>query len=205
MILPLGVVCVIPLLHHTHPHPYSLSYTPSHSTPHTPPLPPPRIPPRRIHDEVKLVNSSPRLATLITQSIGSALITLAGKAEYMAVTGPDARTLGSGATAAQQRNITLVNGLQEVHRSMVQLLQKLPPEAHGHLRYGGAFEGVCVRGGGVVYIQTWRVVVESHTWYTPPPPPTPTLSTNHPTPLNQPTPPSSPPPGNRWRQYVQLL
>lgn len=89
-----------------------------------------------MHDEVKAVSSSQRLSVLVAQQIGTALGMLASKAQYMAATGPDARALGSGTTAAQQRNIALANALQEVHRSMLQLQQKLPAQAHAHMRYG---------------------------------------------------------------------
>lgn len=89
---------------------------------------------RRMHDEVKAVASSQRLSVLVAQQIGTALGMLASKAQYMAATGPDAKALGGGTTAAQQRNIALANALQEVHRSMLQLQQKLPDKAHASMR-----------------------------------------------------------------------
>jgi hypothetical protein len=62
---------------------------------------------------------------------GKALALLGEKAEYMAATGPDVRSVAAGtaATSAQARNIALCSQLQEVHRSLGSLLPRLPGTA----------------------------------------------------------------------------
>ena len=42
---------------------------------------------RRLHEELKAVGDSPRLAALTAQAVGKALHLLAERAEYMAATG----------------------------------------------------------------------------------------------------------------------
>lgn len=43
--------------------------------------------------------------------------------------GPDVRQMGGACTSAQLRNITLCSQLNEVHRSLINLLPRLPAHA----------------------------------------------------------------------------
>lgn len=72
---------------------------------------------------------SPRLALMVAGTVGQALVMMAGKAEYMAGSGPDLRAVATPCNAAQLRNIALCNCLQEVHRSAAGMLGRLPPAA----------------------------------------------------------------------------
>ncbi|CAL8469379.1 g8920 [Coccomyxa elongata] len=83
----------------------------------------------RMHEELKGVGASTRLAAQVAACVGKALRVLAEKAEYMAATGPDVRQVGGACTSAQLRNITLCCQLNEVHRSLVSLLPRLPAHA----------------------------------------------------------------------------
>jgi hypothetical protein len=49
--------------------------------------------------------------------------------------GPEVRTMGGACTSAQLRNITLCSQLNEVHRSLVALLPRLPPQSAANLRH----------------------------------------------------------------------
>lgn len=83
----------------------------------------------RLHDELKAAGDSPRLAALTARSVGKALQLMAEKAEYMAATGPEVRSITGPCTSAQLRNIALSSALQEVHRSLATLLPRMPPAA----------------------------------------------------------------------------
>lgn len=48
--------------------------------------------------------------------------------------GPDVRQMGGACTSAQLRNITLCSQLNEVHRSLMNLLPRLPAQATANLR-----------------------------------------------------------------------
>ena len=48
--------------------------------------------------------------------------------------GPDVRQMGGACTSAQLRNITLCSHLNEVHRSLMNLLPRLPAQATANLR-----------------------------------------------------------------------
>lgn len=48
--------------------------------------------------------------------------------------GPDVRQMGGACTSAQLRNITLCSQLNEVHRSLMNLLPRLPAQANANLR-----------------------------------------------------------------------
>ena len=48
--------------------------------------------------------------------------------------GPDVRQVGGTCTSAQLRNITLCSQLNEVHRSLMNLLPRLPGQAAANLR-----------------------------------------------------------------------
>ena len=48
--------------------------------------------------------------------------------------GPDVRQMGGACTSAQLRNITLCSQLNEVHRSLANLLPRLPTQAAATLR-----------------------------------------------------------------------
>ena len=48
--------------------------------------------------------------------------------------GPDVRQMGGACTSAQLRNITLCSQLNEVHRSLMNLLPRLPVQATANLR-----------------------------------------------------------------------
>ncbi|EIE21637.1 hypothetical protein COCSUDRAFT_30131 [Coccomyxa subellipsoidea C-169] len=99
----------------------------------------------RMHEELKGVGSSMRLAAQVAACVGKALRLLAEKAEYMAATGPDVRQMGGACTSAQLRNITLCSQLNEVHRSLANLLPRLPTQAAATLRAPlEAIQGVAV-------------------------------------------------------------
>ncbi len=49
--------------------------------------------------------------------------------------GPDVRQVGGACTSAQLRNITLCSQLNEVHRSLMNLLPRLPAQAAANLRF----------------------------------------------------------------------
>ena len=86
----------------------------------------------RAHEELKAAGSGgDRLATLVASVVGTALHTVADRAEAMAAGGSEIRAIGGGGacTAAQARNISLCNALQEVHRSVGALTPRLPPTA----------------------------------------------------------------------------
>jgi len=96
-----------------------------------------------LHEELKAGGICPQLAAMVAATAGKALALLAEKAEYMAATGPEVRVVpgpGSPATPPQVRNIALCSSLQEVHRSLVSLLPRLPPAAAPAL--GAALEAV---------------------------------------------------------------
>ncbi|GAX78041.1 hypothetical protein CEUSTIGMA_g5483.t1 [Chlamydomonas eustigma] len=88
-----------------------------------------------MHEELRVVGSSPHLAGLVATEMSAALQLLARKAEYMAATGPDLRAIadsraGHMANPSQLRNISLCSQLQEVHRSLSSgLLPRLPSSA----------------------------------------------------------------------------
>ncbi|CAK0784167.1 hypothetical protein CVIRNUC_007370 [Coccomyxa viridis] len=88
----------------------------------------------RMHEELKSAGGSARLASQVASCISKALQLLAEKAEYMAATGPDVRQMGGACTSAQLRNITLCSQLNEVHRSLMNLLPRLPAQATANLR-----------------------------------------------------------------------
>lgn len=89
----------------------------------------------RFHEELKVVSGSPQLAVMLAErGVARALQLLAEKAEFMAATGPDVRQVIGGCNAAQMRNIALCNALQEIYRSLLQLLPKIPPQAAAALR-----------------------------------------------------------------------
>ncbi|KAL4458763.1 hypothetical protein ABPG75_013628 [Micractinium tetrahymenae] len=85
----------------------------------------------RVHEELKAASGSPRLALLVAATVGKSLGMMAQKAEYMAASGPELRAVspGSACNAAQLRNISLCNCLQEVHRSVGGMLGRLPAAA----------------------------------------------------------------------------
>ncbi|WIA37300.1 hypothetical protein OEZ86_014238 [Tetradesmus obliquus] len=93
-----------------------------------------------LHEELKAAGSSAHLAGLVGSAVGKALRLVAEKAEYMAAAGPELRQVslgpgaGGGANAAQVRNIALCSQLQEVHRSLVTLLPRLPAPATAALQ-----------------------------------------------------------------------
>lgn len=97
----------------------------------------------RVNEELKTaISGGDRLATLVATVAGSALQTAVDRAEMMAAGGPEVRALSgnnsSGSTsiicnAAQARNISLCNALQEVHRSVAALIARLPPTASAAL------------------------------------------------------------------------
>ncbi|GBF91082.1 hypothetical protein Rsub_03938 [Raphidocelis subcapitata] len=86
-----------------------------------------------MHDELRAVGGSPMLAGQVAGVVGTALKLIAQRAEYAAATGPELRAVtlspsAGGATAAQLRNIALASQLQEIHRSLVTLLPRLPQQ-----------------------------------------------------------------------------
>ena len=84
----------------------------------------------RSHEELKAAAAGgDRLATLVATVVGLALQLSAERAEMMAAGGPELRTVGGSCAAAQSRNISLCNALQELHRSMAALAPRLPGPA----------------------------------------------------------------------------
>lgn len=111
-----------------------------------------------MHEELKVAGSSRQLAAMIASTVAKALALLAEKAEYMAATGPDVRQLGGAASQAQLRNIALCSQLQEVHRSLLGLLPRLPATAAAPLQSSLDL----VQGGAVdVVAPIFKVVVEA--------------------------------------------
>lgn len=83
----------------------------------------------KMHEELKASASSAGLAPLAASTVGGALKYAARRAENMASGGPDLRSVTGPINAAQSRNISLCNCLQEVHRSLAGICPRLPQTA----------------------------------------------------------------------------
>ncbi|KAK9840386.1 hypothetical protein WJX74_009033 [Apatococcus lobatus] len=88
----------------------------------------------RVHEQLKAVTDSPRLVRQVASQVNTALQLLAERAEYMSARGPEVRSAGGSCTGAQQRNLALCSQLQEVFRSLLALLPRLPDAASGALQ-----------------------------------------------------------------------
>lgn len=55
--------------------------------------------------------------------------------QWECLSGPDLRQMGGACTSAQLRNITLCCQLNEVHRSLANLLARLPSHAAAVFKY----------------------------------------------------------------------
>lgn len=84
----------------------------------------------RIHEEMKAASSGgDRLTVLVSAVVGSAVHAAANRAEMMASGGPELRTIGSGCSTAQSRNIAICNALHDLHRSITGLISRVPAPA----------------------------------------------------------------------------
>lgn len=83
----------------------------------------------RMHEELKAASASLALAPRVAGCVGEALLLAAQRAEHMAASGPDLRAVRDTINSAQLRNISICNYLQEMHRSMLNLVQRLPDTA----------------------------------------------------------------------------
>lgn len=98
-----------------------------------------------MHEELKLAGSSGQLSVQKVGVVGKGLQVLGEKATFMAATGPELRMVGNQASQAQVRNINLTSLLQEVHRSLVSFVSRLPPAASQALsRYLDQLQDVAV-------------------------------------------------------------
>eukprot|EP01026_Neomeris_dumetosa_P048033 TRINITY_DN4139_c0_g1_i2.p1 TRINITY_DN4139_c0_g1~~TRINITY_DN4139_c0_g1_i2.p1 ORF type:complete len:607 (-),score=92.38 TRINITY_DN4139_c0_g1_i2:38-1858(-) len=80
-------------------------------------------------EELKSVSGSSRMSLMIATQAGKSFRLLAEKAEYMASSAGDVRTISAAVTPGQSRNIQLCCQLQDVYRGLVQQLTKLPEAA----------------------------------------------------------------------------
>lgn len=80
----------------------------------------------RIQEEIEAVQLDGRLTLLVLHEIGKVLILLAQRAEYQISTGPEAHQVIGPATAAQLKNFTLCQHLQEIHTRMSLMIIGLP-------------------------------------------------------------------------------
>ncbi|KAM4094911.1 hypothetical protein ACB094_06G230900 [Castanea mollissima] len=80
----------------------------------------------RIQEEIEAVQLDGRLTLLVLREIGKVLILLAQRAEYQISTGPEARQVSAPATAAQLKNFTLCQHLQEIHTRISSMITGLP-------------------------------------------------------------------------------
>ncbi|KAL0002266.1 hypothetical protein SO802_016047 [Lithocarpus litseifolius] len=80
----------------------------------------------RIQEEIEAVQLDGRLTLLVLREIGKVLILLAQRAEYQISTGPEARQVSAPATAAQLKNFTLCQHLQEIHSRISSMITGLP-------------------------------------------------------------------------------
>lgn len=89
----------------------------------------------RAHEELAAgAAGGARTAAAVAEAVGGALLLLAERAERMAATGPDLRSVTGACNASQQRNIALCNALQELHRALAALAPRLPEAAVLQLR-----------------------------------------------------------------------
>ncbi|XP_030929687.1 conserved oligomeric Golgi complex subunit 5 [Quercus lobata] len=80
----------------------------------------------RIQEEIEAVQLDGHLTLLVLREIGKVLILLAQRAEYQISTGPEARQVSAPATAAQLKNFTLYQHLQEIHTRISSMITGLP-------------------------------------------------------------------------------
>lgn len=83
----------------------------------------------QLHEELKAAGASLHATSLVAGNIGKALMLMSERVEYMASTGPEVRAMAGTCNMAQLRNITLCSHVQDVHRSLVSLVPKLPVTA----------------------------------------------------------------------------
>ncbi|KAG2717629.1 hypothetical protein I3760_03G184800 [Carya illinoinensis] len=80
----------------------------------------------RIQEEIEAVQLDGRLTLLVLREIGKVLTLLAERAEYQISTGPEARQVSGPATAAQLKNFTLCQHLQDIHTRISSMITGLP-------------------------------------------------------------------------------
>lgn len=80
----------------------------------------------RIQEEIEAVQLDARLTLLVLREISKVLLLLAQRAEYQISTGPEARQITGPATAAQVKNFTLCQHLQEIHARVSSMVKGLP-------------------------------------------------------------------------------
>ncbi|KGN46824.1 conserved oligomeric Golgi complex subunit 5 [Cucumis sativus] len=79
-----------------------------------------------IQEEIESVQMDGRLTLLVLRQVGKALLLLAERAECQISTGPEARQVNGPATAAQLKNFTLCQHLQEIHTRVSSMITGLP-------------------------------------------------------------------------------
>ncbi|KAF8065824.1 COG5 [Scenedesmus sp. PABB004] len=136
-----------------------------------------------LHEELKAAGGSAHLAGRVGGTVGKALRLLGDKAEYMAAAGPELRQVAlgpgaGGANPAQLRNIALCSQLQEVHRSMLTLLPRLPAPAAAALAAPlEGLQGTAVDAVAPIFKAAMEVLeghvqaMHGQAWGPPPPPP----------------------------------
>lgn len=99
----------------------------------------------RIHEEIEAVQLDGRLTLLVLHEIGKALRQLAARAENQISTGPEARQVMGPATAAQLKNFTICQHLQEIHTRISSMIREFPPVAANELSpaLGAIYEVAC--------------------------------------------------------------
>ena len=84
----------------------------------------------KLSEELKSSSSSgDRVSAMTAMIAGSALQTVAERAELMSSGTSDARVLQGACTPAQNRNISICNAMHEIHRSIGALCTRLPSPA----------------------------------------------------------------------------
>ncbi|CAL9171740.1 unnamed protein product [Musa hybrid cultivar] len=80
----------------------------------------------RIQEEIEVVRMHGHLMLLVLHEIGKVLLLLSERAEYQISTGPEARQVMGPATAAQIKNFSLCQHLQEIHARITGTTSSLP-------------------------------------------------------------------------------
>lgn len=99
----------------------------------------------RIQEEIEAVQLDGRLTLLVLHEIGKALRQMAARAENQMSTGPEARQVMGPATAAQLKNFTICQHLQEIHTRISFMIREFPPVAADELSpaLGAIYEVAC--------------------------------------------------------------
>lgn len=79
-----------------------------------------------LHEEIKGASASHALCALVAIAAGKGLALMAARVHLLAASGQELRSVAGAASPAQLRNIALCSQLNEVHRSFILLLPRLP-------------------------------------------------------------------------------